>query len=165
MIRANMRKPYVPDLIAHATLCEGNYLRLLKLLPELEQGIGREYHLHGGSHHKTQICLTITENFKYTQTIEVVQTSALNDFLNPPTMVVRLYHDVRMAEVVSFDNQHRFNGVYHYPNPQMRMPDEKIQINQFLHQWLEHCFEHAQANIALIYHPSWQKCDSSTGSD
>ena len=89
------------------------------------------------------------------------QTSLLHDFLKPPRMEIRIYHDVRMAEVISFANNHRFNGVYTYPNPQMRQPDEKHQINTFFADWLQHCLEHGEANIELNFHPKRIKCDSS----
>ena len=161
----NNRKLYVPDLKAFAGICESNYAHLLKLLPDMEAGNKREFNISGGPNHATAIRLSIVEKFTYTLDILVEQVSTLNDFLTPPTMAVRLYHDVRMAEVLSFDNNHRFNGVYHYPNPQMRMPDEKHQINHFLQDWLEHCLRHGEADIELNFHPSTQKCDVNTSSN
>ena len=158
------RKQYVPDLPSLSKLCEANYVRLLKLLPDMKMGVGREFSLSGGPNHDTAIRFTIEESFPYTLTILVEQTSDLHDFLKPPRMEVRLYQDVRMAEVISFDNNHRFNGVYHYPNDQMRLPDEKHQINAFLAEWLQHCLEHGEANIELNFNPKRLKCDSSTGS-
>lgn len=165
MYQRRNKKHYVPDLPSLSRLCEANYMRLLQLLPNMDEGEGREFTLNGGPNHNTTICFSIEESFKYTLTIVVEQASDLHDFLKPPRMEVRLYQDVRMAEVVSFDNQHRFNGVYHYPNAQMRMPDEKHQINAFLAEWLQHCLEHGEANIALNFVPQRLKCDSSTGSD
>jgi len=137
----------------------------MKLLPDMDAGIGREFNLSGGPNQNTRILFTIEESFKYTLTILVKQTSELNNFIKPPQMEVRLYQDVRMAEVISFDNSHRFNGVYTYPNPQMRQPDEKHQINIFFSDWLWHCLEHGEANIELNFHPKRLKCDSRTGSD
>lgn len=158
------KKPYVPDLTSISSICEANYARLIKLLPDMDSGIGREFNLAGGPNHNTQIRFTITENFKYTLTILVEQTSELHDFFKPPKMEVRLYQDVNLAEVISFANNHRFNGVYTYPNPEMRQPDEKHQINLFFSDWLLHCLEHGEANIELIFHPKHIKCDSSTRS-
>lgn len=159
------RKSYVPNLKTLAAICESNYVLLLKLLPDMDSGASREFSINGGHEHATRIRLSVCEQFKYTLSINVEQVSHLNDFLSPPTMVVRMYQDVRMAEVISFDNNHRFNGVYHYPNPQMRMPDEKHQINHFLHDWLEHCLLHGEADIELYFNPHQLKCDVNTGSD
>ncbi|MAA72608.1 MAG: hypothetical protein CL679_12880 [Bermanella sp.] len=160
-----MAKHYVPDLTNFAKVCESNYMRLLTLLPEMDSGTGREFTITGGVGQRTGIRFSITEQFPYTLTIAIEQVSELHDFLQPPHMDVRLYHDVRMAEVVVFDHHHRFNGVYHYPNPQMRHPDEKHQINQFLADWLEHCLQHGEADIELNFQPKPLKCDSDTGSD
>jgi len=160
----NMAKHYVPDLTNFAQVCESNYMRLLTLLPDMDKGTVREFSITGGIGHKTSIRFEIIEQFPYTITIAVEQVSELNDFLKPPHMEVRLYHDVRMAEVTMFDNHHRFSGVYHYPNPQMRLPDEKHQINRFLADWLEHCLQHGESNIELNFTPKPLKCDSGTGS-
>ena len=146
------RKPYVPDLKVLAGICENNFMLLLKLLPAQMAGDSREFNISNNQQH-TVIRLSISEQFKYTTTIEVEQLCSLKNYLSPPKMLVRLYHDVRMAEVVSFDNQHRFNGVYHYPNDQMRQPDEKHQINHFLSDWLQHCLQHGEANIELNFYP------------
>ena len=161
----NPRKPYVPDLKELSGICESNYLHLLKLMPKMDAGESREFNITGGVNHATSIRLKVVEQFKYTQGIMVEQVSDLHDYLTPPRMEVRMYHDLRTAEVISFDNNHRFNGVYHYPNPQMRLPDEKHQINHFLSDWLTHCFLHGEADIELNFHPHSIKCDSSTRSD
>ena len=146
-------KPYVPDLAEMASICETNYLRLVKLLPDMDTGQGRRFFIDGGPHQSTHIEFSIEEQFKYTLTIVAEQTTALNGFLSAPKLEVRLYHDVRMAEVISFHNEHRFHGSYHYPNPKMRLPDEKLQINHFLAEWLDHCLAHGETDISLIYHP------------
>ncbi|EAT12394.1 DUF1249 domain-containing protein [Bermanella marisrubri] len=147
-------KHYVPDLTSMASICEANYLRLLRLLPDMQSGKGRKVKLVGGPKHETQIVFTVTESFKYTLTIEVKQTSALHNFLRSPSMEVRLYDDVHMAEVVRYDNYHKFNGVYHYPNEFMHHPNEKQQINEFLGEWLEHCLQHGEADISLDFVPN-----------
>lgn len=146
-------KPYVPDLAQMASVCEANYLRLLKLLPDMDNGTGRRFSIDGGPHHSTKIEFIIEEQFKYTLTIIAKQTTGLSSYLTAPKIEVRLYHDVRMAEVISFHNEHKFNGSYHYPNPQMRLPDEKMQINHFLSEWLHHCLTHGETDLSLNYHP------------
>ncbi|WP_396588393.1 DUF1249 domain-containing protein [Bermanella sp. R86510] len=148
--------PYVPDLSGMASVCEANFARLMRLLPDMAAGHGRHVYFMEGTNH-TAIRLTITEQFKYTLTILVEQTSRLHDYLNPPSMEVRLYQDVRMAEVIRYDTYHRFNGIYHYPNEHMHHPDEKQQINAFLGEWLEHCLEHGKANIELNFVPNRAK--------
>ena len=55
---------------------------------------------------------------------------------------VRVYHDAKAAEVIAFQDQRRFKAVYGYPNRQMRHPDEKVQINRFLGEFLRMCIAH-----------------------
>ena len=66
-----------------------------------------------------------------------------------PRMSIRLYHDARMAEVISSQDIHQVKPRYDYPNKNMHQQDEKQQINQFLNEWLHLCLEHGQVNIAL----------------
>jgi uncharacterized protein len=72
---------------------------------------------------------------------ELVQhprTPAL-DALPAPRLKVRLYHDAKAAEVIEFQHARRFAAVYPYPNPEMRQPDEKAQVNRFLGEYLSMC--------------------------
>ena len=52
---------------------------------------------------------------------------------------VRLCHDARVAEVTEFDRHRRLQARYAYPNPAMLQPDEKLQVNRLLGEWLQHC--------------------------
>ena len=58
------------------------------------------------------------------------QTQAAGPWLNDPMLKVRLYHDARMAEVISARNHHYIDN-NDYPNWRMHLPDEKFQLNRF----------------------------------
>ncbi len=47
-----------------------------------------------------------------------------------------------MAEVTDFQRERHFSGRYRYPNVRMHQPDEKLQINRFLGEWLAHGLAH-----------------------
>jgi uncharacterized protein YqiB (DUF1249 family) len=149
---------YVPDLKKMAAACEGNYIRLNKLMPDFELGYEKSFFISGdsssdNSEYEARIHLKVIESFPYTSTIEVVQKGLCPDWIQPPCMIVRIYHDARSAEVTSYQNQKRIQGKYQYPNPQMRMPDEKAQLNQFLAEWLTHCLKYGHAEVALDFAP------------
>lgn len=153
-----LNRRYVPDLKKMAAACEGNYIRLHKLMPHFELGHETAFLIHGDSaiespEREVRILLRVIESFPYTSTIEVIQQGLCPEWIQPPSMVVRLYHDARSAEVTSYQNQKRIQGKYLYPNPQMRMPDEKAQLNQFLAEWLTHCLKHGHAEVALDFAP------------
>ena len=153
-----LNRRYVPDLKKMAAACEGNYIRLNKLMPDFELGYETSFFISGDASNKSpeyeaRIHLKVIESFPYTSTIEVVQKGLCPDWIQPPCMIVRIYHDARSAEVTSYQNQKRIHGKYQYPNPQMRMPDEKAQLNQFLAEWLTHCLKFGHAEVALDFAP------------
>lgn len=146
-----IKRAFVPDIQLLGRLCEANYMRLHKLLKNFELGSEQKVFIETDASHNSYVCLTITESFPYTSTIQVSQHSPTSQWLKAPEMLVRLYHDANMAEVVSYQKQHRIRGHYHYPNPEMRMPDEKIQLNQFLTEWLTHCLSHGRSAYEFDY--------------
>ncbi|GGY50615.1 hypothetical protein GCM10011297_24360 [Bacterioplanes sanyensis] len=145
-----MRKRYVPDLKQIGAQCESNYLRLQRLLADAGEGDCRAFVLEPGL---SQVQIMIEEEHPYTSMLDVRQQGG-SQWLLPPQMKVRLYHDAGMAEVIRFHNQHRFEGRYTYPNKNMLQPDEKWQINRFLAEWLDHCLRHGLAHSATQFAPA-----------
>lgn len=142
-----IRRRYVPDLQELAAVCEANYLRLLRLLPDNVQQ--REFVL--GQDRTAHVRLTIEEDHRYTTMLRIEQEGCSPAWLQPQSMQVRMYHDAAMAEVLSYQHEQRFEGRYAYPNTAMRMPDEKVQLNRFLAEWLDHCLKYGQASQSLIF--------------
>ena len=146
---------YNIDLSAHLAECDGNYLRLVRLLPGLREGERREFFVpHGDA--SPQVTVEVTEHGRYTAVVALRQR-----FLGPATasertadaaqrvgetrIKVRLYHDARCAEVIEFQGQRLFAPEYRYPNAKMRQPDEKAQVNRFLREFLNACLAHGVA--------------------
>lgn len=134
-----LKKRYIPDLVQMAAVCEANYIRLLKLLPNDQKK--HSFSVNAGNKSVT-VSLTITEEHPYTTMLDVQQQGLQNQWLQPQSMQVRMYHDANMAEVLSYQQHAQIKGSYTYPNQQMHSPDEKLQLNLFLAQWLGHCLEH-----------------------
>jgi uncharacterized protein YqiB (DUF1249 family) len=66
-----------------------------------------------------------------------------------PRMSIRLYHDARMAEVISTQDIRQVKPRYDYPNSQMHQQDEKQQTNQFLNEWLHLCLQLGQVKLKM----------------
>ena len=168
------KSDYSVDLIKQMAECDANYIRLLKLVPEMsayldrsfsnialtDEGSGRaiseeepEKALEG---RVTRFCLVdfdymdegnepvtveikILEAFKYTSTLQIMQKPELTQWMTNPSMLVRVYHDASTAEVVSYQGHSNLKPRYAKPNPEMYHSDEKMQVNQFLGEWLTHC--------------------------
>lgn len=139
------RSAYVTDLKTLQGECTANYLRLTRLLGDLEPGEAREVDLLRGDRRLGALCLEVRERAPYTSIILVSQQGVLDEVIDTPRMRVHLYHDVRMAEVTDFQRQRHFHGRYRYPNARMHQPDEKLQLNRFLGEWLEHGLAHGHS--------------------
>ena len=141
-----MRKTaYVTDLKTLQAECSSNYLRLCRLVMDMEPGDIKEVPLAGEHARFGTLWFEVLEQAPYTTVARVSQTGVLDSFVDSPRMTVHLYHDADMAEVTDFQRQRHFQGRYRYPNPQMHQPDEKLQLNRFLGEWLQHGLAHGHA--------------------
>ncbi|MGM0831734.1 DUF1249 domain-containing protein [Halomonas qinghailakensis] len=139
------RTAYVTDLKSLQGECSANYMRMIRLVGDMESGQQRDIALHGDDQHFGDLHLKILEQAPYTTMVEVTQSGPLDVVIEGPRMRVHLYHDVRMAEVTDFQRERHFSGRYRYPNARMHQPDEKLQLNRFLGEWLAHGLAHGHA--------------------
>lgn len=133
---------YVPDLTGLMAECEANYARLLKLMPAIPEMDFRQLALTYPSGQRVNVQLELLEDFRYTSTVQIRLCASAGQWLHMPCMVVRLYHDAAMAEVVEAKHMRQLKGVYKYPNEQMHQADEKLQRNLYLGEWLCYCLLH-----------------------
>lgn len=137
-----MKRKYIPDLTRQMAVCEANYARLLKLLPDLDAQDMREYQISWRGH-QAIVRLQVEERFRYTTTVLVThQLDGASAWLDAPQLLVRLYHDALAAEVICIKQRRQLAGRYPYPNREMHQPDEKVQLNEFLGEWLSQCLNH-----------------------
>lgn len=130
------RKKYVPDLREMQSLAERNYASALGLLGR-ERVVGATRQLSVGEGLEFEI--TLLTEAPYTTDIQVTQFGPGPEFLQA-RFVVRLYHDMQLAEMISNQGLERFAATYEQPNAQMHQRDEKRQINRYLADWFRLCF-------------------------
>lgn len=133
---------YRVDLSRHMAECDANYQRLLILLPSLFDEDARRLRLRLPGAKAPELRFTVEERAPYTTTLTVQfkgGVSAWHPLVRPPSLRLRLYHDCQTAEVLAYQGQDRFEARYAYPNRQMRLPDEKAQLNVFLGEYLSLC--------------------------
>jgi len=141
------RAQYNIDLNAHMAECDANYMRLMKLMPNLFDIDHQVLHLIVAEQ-KMSLHFRVLERSPYTTLVQLIQQSGFNGLhfdLPSPQLSIRMYHDTRSAEVVEFQNEERFRPVYAYPNQRMRQRDEKVQVNRFLSEYLSACLTHGAA--------------------
>ncbi len=145
---------YSVNLPALMAECDSNYLRLCKLFPAVRDTDSHQFALARGEL-IMHVNMQVIERGPYTTLLRLTQTPAglaqadpqtISQWTPEPRITVRLYHDARCAEVVDFQRARHFRAVYDYPNPHMRHPDEKAQVNRFLGEFLAFCLD---AGVAL----------------
>jgi len=149
------KQNYQPNLVSLMTLCANNYMLLLKVLAsKTELGETRHFFISDFLSYN----VTIKEVTRYTSVVSFEQEILSTSFKNVPgivasalhpRMTIRLYHDARMAEVLSTQDIRQVKPRYSYPNSQMHQQDEKQQTNQFLNEWLHLCLRLGQVNVEL----------------
>lgn len=148
--KANISRSLPVDIRGHHALCEMNFFRMEKLMPGYRNGLSAwDYSLgisSGAEPGNVTIQLKVIDRAPYTTTVEISQClikadgGTYNDELMPGAqLVVRLYNDVKMAEIVSWDKHRNWLPQYTYPNKHMYHPDEKLELNRFLGDWLAFC--------------------------
>nr|WP_314479276.1 DUF1249 domain-containing protein [uncultured Pseudomonas sp.] len=134
-----LRERYRVDLAGLQAACEANYARLMRLLPDMRTTqSSRSIGMTQGDQMLGVLVLDVVLACPYTTTLRIRQEHSL-PWLPVPVMDVQVYHDARMAEVVSAEHARRLRSIYPYPNADMHQPDEKAQLNLFLGEWLSHC--------------------------
>lgn len=131
-----MGRKYVPKVANMHKVCEVNYGRLLRLLPDCDtQDLQYQFEVNVSLIYT----IKIIDCSRYTSTLEMSQKSQMGFEFLRPVVQVRLYHDAKMAEVISAQNIGSLKPSYQYPNIKMYQKNEKEMVNLFLAEWLQFC--------------------------
>jgi|TARA_B100001063_G_C16758958_1_gene554831 uncharacterized protein YqiB (DUF1249 family) len=155
LIEENPRLKYKVDLSSYLADGEANYFRLKKIFPQMHDAKEKKILIFNTGKHI--LLLKVLEITRYTtlimlseETGEYMPCKILNSWLTLPQLTMRLYHDARMAEVISCDGARYIRPRYEKLNKNMYQPDEKSQWNRFLSECLEYCLEYGYDNSWII---------------
>ncbi len=142
-----MKSNYQPRVAKLLSVCQFNYTYLQQLLHLLdEQRTSIEFD-------EIRLNLNTQDNSTYTETFELNMSWTKVSFLPDLSMTIRLYHDARLAEVLTYQQVSRLLAVYKYPNDNMHQPDEKYRVNAFLQHVLKSCLELVVKNPPPLREP------------
>ncbi len=133
-------------------LQDSSFRRLLRLAPRLREMRGDSISRVAGA---LDLHLSVIERFKYTTTILLTYEFAAGArALMEPNITVRLYHDARLAEVVSDARRHRSRTTQQCRRRGGPPTDleRKWEQNRFLQKWLGYCLR--QGHLFLSYNAS-----------
>ena len=101
----------------------------------------REFAIGSPAGDEVRVRISVLEVFPYTSTLAINQLTRVSPWIDPPGILVRVYHDATTAEAVAYQGHKAFLAKYAIPNPTMYHQDEKRQINEFLGEWLSLCLQ------------------------
>jgi uncharacterized protein len=140
------KRRYVPDLVSDMAECDANYLRLHRLFPNMFTEDSVEFGVQGTTEDGAVVTIRIVERCPYTTMLKVeVESEVDRPWIHWPSLEVRIYQDLKTAEVVSFERHRNFKFRYRVPNPHMYQPDEKSQINKFFGELLTFSLKHGHS--------------------
>jgi len=120
-------------------VCESNYQKLLKLIPDL---MAFKNTAVGHAPHHTTLHLEIIERTPYTMTVELSHCFSRNqDELLEPAVKIRVYLDAQLAEVLSDHARAGVAQVFRDPGLSREIMNYKWRLNYFLQKWLDHCLK------------------------
>lgn len=117
-------------------LYESNYLRLLRLIPEVDRLDGCFRSRVAGD---LDLHIEVLERFKYTVTLSLTYFLETDDGLFvDPDMTVRVYLDGQQAEAMAISNKHRHVALSDLIRESRRELDLRWRRNIVLNKWLEY---------------------------
>ena len=117
-------------------LYESNYLRLLRLLPDLEQLDGCFRSRVAGD---CDLYLEVLERCRYTVTLSLTYHLKTDDgLILDPDITVRAYLDGRLAEAMMVGNRQRHMVLRKFVDEHKRELDLRWRRNIVLNKWLEY---------------------------
>ena len=120
-------------------ICESNYRKLLRLIPDLftfkDSAIGL-------APNNTTLHITVIESTPYTMTVELSHcfNRNLEEFMEP-AVKIRIYMDAQLAEVLSDHARASVGQVFKNPGLSREIMNYKWRLNYFLQKWLDHCLK------------------------
>jgi hypothetical protein len=118
-------------------LYERNYIGIRRLIPLMPPATTREISSVPGG---LSLYLEVLERFRYTS--ELVLTYHFvrgGGVVAEPDLRIRVYHDARLAEVMSAQLRHRLEFQLNEENPRRTQLSARWHVNRFLYKWLNYC--------------------------
>ena len=150
-MKAMSQTRYSVNLAQHLSECDANFYRLQKLMPDMAQLDSWRFGLSANKEGLTDLLIEVVERCKYTTTLSI-RLGQPTSITQASELLVRMYHDACMAEVISFQQHRHIRPRYAYPNKAMYQQDEKEQLNRFLGECLSHCLRHGHIldDVAIV---------------
>lgn|GEM_PF-5780936 len=146
---AKMRCKSCTDFKSFLSICEMNYHKLLRIFPEIATAETRELELHCATQEVIKLHLLVDERTKYTDRV-VIHLTDPNAFLPQAEMCLRVYHDMKVIEVLSVQSVDIRRSSINKAPPMAMQPDERLQAITLLGEWLNHCLQFGAVSVDFV---------------
>jgi len=120
-------------------ICESNFQKLFKLIPNL---LSVQETAIGLAPLDTTLHLKVIDQTPYTMTVELSHCFEKNrDEYLEPAVIIRIYLDAQLAEVLSDHARLSVSRVFQDPGLSSDIMNYKWRLNYFLQKWLDHCLK------------------------
>ncbi|NJA06144.1 DUF1249 domain-containing protein [Methylococcaceae bacterium WWC4] len=120
-------------------LCESNYQKLFRLIPNLSAFDKTAVGITGN---KPALHLEVLERNPYTLTIELSHCFGTHlSELMVPAVKIRIYLDAKLAEAIRDHERPAVDQVFPNPGNLLEIQNYKWRLNYFLEKWLDHCLK------------------------
>ncbi|VAW59716.1 hypothetical protein MNBD_GAMMA08-1174 [hydrothermal vent metagenome] len=131
------------DFVSLMDMYEDNYMKLRKLIPELDKIKTSAISTSAGH---LNLHLEIVERSKFTSTLRLSYCfTEQGETRLEPNLKIRIYHDAGLAEVMSGKLHHGKLVLDHLPADALK---QKWQLNRFLSKWLKYCLRQNHGFLA-----------------
>lgn len=128
------------------TICESNYHKLLRLVPNLPSVNQLAVAYVDG---KPSLYLNMIEKNPYTLTLELSHYFRENrESSFEPALKIRVYLDTQSVEVLCDHSRPFIRNAFHKNSSARDVLDYKWSLNYFLEKWLDHCLRYGYRFIA-----------------
>ena len=127
----------LPITSHHIAVCEGNYLRLQRLLGEFNQD-NYQFETVNPDGSSLYISFCILNRTAHTIAVQAIQKSNPEKKINTFSLKIQISIDARLAEVHSYQGEKSLP--FYKKSSSLQSSDEKGQQNRFLTEWLESIF-------------------------
>jgi len=148
--QTSQNRRYTPDLDDLLSQCELNYWLISRLVPDLGELFTRqsenpvELQAITLKTESVQLNLQITDVARYTTTLNLSIRAPQINLVNSGTLIIRLYHDAQMMEVMEGSGPAALQAIYDESQGGAKNVDEKSQINRFIGECLRACYQQVQ---------------------
>lgn len=126
------------DFPGFLSSCEMNFEKLLRVFPSLQHQEVRQLTMYFPSGDRAELSLVVEEHTRHTSVVNLV-LSDQNAYLTQANMRIRVYHDMKVVEVLSVQAIDVRKSSIRKSKNGLFKPQERLQASTLLGDWLGHC--------------------------